>query len=314
VPIGFLITTGLVALGMAASLWPQSRSVLGGIATWLVSAIPNESPFLLFYWLAASTCLAFAQGDLHGTAAWAALGVAIFSFAGMPVLVRRSLRTSDAIEQALDQTIGPDWRHVGPVEAIAQRPPWARVLLTPLPVFHPGVTRISNLSYGAAGRRKRLDLYRRQGGGSGGPVLVHLHGGGFSFLPGRKSFYARRLLFRLAGEGWVCISATYRLQPAASFPDELIDVKKAIAWARAHASEYGGDPDRIVLAGSSFGACLAVLAGFTETTPRSNRDSRRPTPPSQQSSGSMATTAGSTAANRCPPRRSTTQGEAPRRC
>ena len=55
----------------------------------------------------------------------------------------------------------------------------------------------------------------------------------------------------------------YRLQPAARFPDELIDVKKVIAWARARATEYGGDPDRIVLAGSSFGARLATLAGFT---------------------------------------------------
>jgi acetyl esterase/lipase len=128
--------------------------------------------------------------------------------------------------------------------------------------------RISNLRYGDAGRRNRLDLYRRRGGGGGGgPVLIHLHGGGFSFLPGRKSFYARRMLFRLARQGWVCISATYRLQPAASFPDELIDVKKAIAWARAHASEYGGDPDRIVLAGSSFGARLAILAGFTANDP-----------------------------------------------
>jgi acetyl esterase/lipase len=141
------------------------------------------------------------------------------------------------------------------------------VLFAPLPLFHPRVKRIANLSYGDAGRRNRLDVYRPRDGGGGGPVLIHLHGGGFSFLPGRKSFYARRLLFRLAREGWVCISATYRLQPEAKFPDELIDVKKVIAWARARAVEYGGDPDRIVLAGSSFGARLATLAGFTVNDP-----------------------------------------------
>jgi acetyl esterase/lipase len=265
VPIGFLITAGLVALGMAASLWPLARS--GGMVTWLLSSIPNESPFLLFYWLAASTWLAFAQGDLHGAPAWVALGLAAFSFAGTPLLVRRSLRAANAIEQALDRTIGLNWRRGRTGRVIALHPPWARVVLTPLPIFHPGVKRIANLSYGDAGRRNRLDVYRRRGGGSGGPVLIHLHGGGFSFLPGRKSFYARRLLFRLARQGWVCISATYRLQPAASFPDELIDVKKVIAWARMHAAEYGGDPDRIVLAGSSFGARLATLAGFTENDP-----------------------------------------------
>lgn len=94
-------------------------------------------------------------------------------------------------------------------------------------------------------------------------MLIHLHGGGFRLAPGRRSFYARRLLFRLARQGWVCISATYRL----GFPEELIDVKKVIAWTRAHAREHRGDPDRIVLAGSSFGAQLATLAGFTINDP-----------------------------------------------
>ena len=253
-PVGFLITAALMALAMAASLWPPSRSGLLGAVAWLVSAIPNESPFLAFYWMAASTLLAFSQGDLHGHWVWAALGLTVAPFAATPVLVRRSLRAAPAIEQALGRSI-------------PRRPPWARILFAPLPLFHPGVKRISNLSYGDAGRRNRLDLYRRRRGGTGGPVLIHLHGGGFSLAPGRRSFYARRLLFRLARQGWVCISATYRLQPAAAFPDELIDVKRVIAWARAWAIEHGGDPDRIVLAGSSFGARLATLAGFTMNDP-----------------------------------------------
>jgi acetyl esterase/lipase len=134
-----------------------------------------------------------------------------------------------------------------------------------MPLFHSGVRRISNISYGDAGRRNRLDLYRRRGSGSGGPMLIHLHGGGFSLAPGRKSFYARRLLFRLARQGWVCISATNRL--TGEFPDALIDVEKVIAWARAHAIEYGGDPNRMVLVGSSFGARLATLASFTTNDP-----------------------------------------------
>src|SRR5262245_7783282 len=116
---------------MAASLRPPARSELGGMATWLVSAIPNESPFLLFYWFTASTCFAFSQDDLQGAPAWVALGLAIVSFAGTPVLVRRSLRAAYAIERALDQTIGPEWRHSGTVEAIASSPPWARVILAP---------------------------------------------------------------------------------------------------------------------------------------------------------------------------------------
>lgn len=266
-PVGFLITAGLMALGMAASVWQPFRSGLLGLVTWVVSAIPNEAPLLVFYYLLASTWLAFSQGDLHGPRVWVALGLAAAPLAAMPVLVRRSLRAAPAIEQAFDRAIGPRWRHAGAVQSIAPKPPWGRILFAPLPLFHPGVTRMSNIRYGDAGRRNRLDLYRRRGGASGAPVLIHLHGGGFSFAPGRRSFYARRLLFRLARQGWVCISATYRLQPAATFPDELIDVKKVIAWARARASEYGGDPDRIVLVGSSFGARLATLAGFTTNDP-----------------------------------------------
>jgi acetyl esterase/lipase len=263
VPIGFLITLGLVAFGMALSLWPLSRSGPGGLVTWFLSALPNESPFLAFYWMGASTWLAFSQDNLHGTGVWVAVGLATASFAATPVLVRRSLRAAPAIEQALDRGIGPGWRHAGTGQSIAATPPWARIVFAPLPVLHPGVRRIANLRYGDAGRRNRLNLYRRRADSSGGPVLIHLHGGGFSLAPGRKSFYARRLLFRLARQGWVCISATYRLGSAGTFPDDLIDVKKVIAWTHAHAIDYGGDPDRIVLVGSSYGARLATLAGFT---------------------------------------------------
>ncbi|HTU30537.1 MAG TPA: alpha/beta hydrolase [Solirubrobacteraceae bacterium] len=266
-PIGFLITVALVALGMAVSLRPPVRSGLGGVIVWLISAIPNESPFLAFYWLGASTLLALCQGNARGLGIWIPVVVAAASFAGTPVLIRRSLRAAPAIEQALDRDVGPRWRQAVPGARLLTRTPWVRIVLAPLPLFHPGVRRFRNLSYGDAGRRNRLDLYARRTGGTGGPVLIHLHGGGFSLAPGRRSFYARRMLFRLAREGWICISATYRLSPAAAFPDDVIDVKKVIMWARAHAREHGGDPDRIILAGSSYGARLATLAGFTTGDP-----------------------------------------------
>jgi hypothetical protein len=51
-PVGFLITAGLVPLGTAASLWPPVRSGPPGLVSWLVSTIPSESPFLAFYWMA----------------------------------------------------------------------------------------------------------------------------------------------------------------------------------------------------------------------------------------------------------------------
>lgn len=66
----------------------------------------------------------------------------------------------------------------------------------------------------------------------------------------------------------MCISANYRLRPAVTFPDHLIDVKKVIAWAREHARDYGADPSAVFVAGSSSGGQLAALAALTSNDPR----------------------------------------------
>jgi acetyl esterase/lipase len=124
---------------------------------------------------------------------------------------------------------------------------------------------VANISYGDAGRRNRLDLYRHRSRPSGGPVLVYFHGG--TFRSGRKNREARPLLYRLASQGWVCVSANYRLSPAASFPDHQIDAKKVIAWTRRHGHEYGADPSVLVVAGSSAGGHLAALAALTPNHP-----------------------------------------------
>ncbi len=51
------------------------------------------------------------------------------------------------------------------------------------------------------------------------------------------------------------------------FPDQLIDVKKVIAWVREHGHEYGVDPEMVVAAGSSAGGHLASLAALTANDP-----------------------------------------------
>ena len=128
------------------------------------------------------------------------------------------------------------------------------------------VIRVADISYGDAGRQNLLDVYHQRSRPSGGPVLVYLHGG--AFRSGRKNREARPLLYRLASQGWVCISANYRLSPAATFPDHLIDVKKVIAWAREHGHEYGADTGVLFTAGSSAGGHLASMAALTPNDPR----------------------------------------------
>ena len=258
-PVGYLVAVGVTAVGLVLAVWPLSRSGRLGILSWLVSAVPNESPFVAVYWLVATTLLALAQGDLGSPLGRAGLALAcVAALVASPVVVSRSLRARAAVDRALAGSLDG-------ARTAAGRLPWFRIVLAPLPLFRADVRRFANIRYGDAGRRNRLDLYRHRSRPSGGPILIHLHGG--YFRTGRKSFEGRPLLHRLAARGWVCISAEYRLRPAATFPDYVVDVKNVIRWAREHAEEHGADPTQVFLAGSSSGAHLALTAALTANDP-----------------------------------------------
>jgi acetyl esterase/lipase len=265
-PIGYLVTVGLMALAMLLALRPLDRPALLRRASWTLGSVVNESPFVAFYWILAATLLALAQGDLDTPVGWVALGIAGVTFLGTPVLVRRSLEARPAVEAALTDGLGPGWRTtIDPALAAhlrGGRLSWFRILFAPLPFLHRGVGRRRNLSYGDAGRRNRLDVYFHPARPAGAPVLIHLHGGGFHM--GRKSMYSRALLVGLARHGWVCLSANYRLRPRAVFPDYVVDAKKVIAWARSHAAEFGADPTTVFVAGSSAGAHIAATTALTQ--------------------------------------------------
>jgi acetyl esterase/lipase len=164
--------------------------------------------------------------------------------------------------------LGAGWRtaiDADLAQGLRRRPPWARILLLPIFRRRPDVRRVANLSYGDAGRRNLLDLYHHRSRPSGAPVLIHLHGGGYT--RGHKNSQSLPLLYRLASQGWVTISANYRLRPQAQHPDHVIDLKKIIAWVREHAHEYGADPSTLFVAGSSAGGHIAALAALTPNDP-----------------------------------------------
>jgi acetyl esterase/lipase len=71
----------------------------------------------------------------------------------------------------------------------------------------------------------------------------------------------------LAANGWVCVAANYQLSPRVTFPEHLIDCKRALRWIREHVAEHGGDPDFVVVTGGSAGGHLAALVGLTANDP-----------------------------------------------
>jgi acetyl esterase/lipase len=248
---------------------PPGRPRMLARVRWLLGTALN-APFVFCLVLAAATALAISSGDIDSPGAWAVVGAALVTMVGLVVVARRGLRTSSAVERALSQGLGPDWAAAVDAGIDARRHPrlpLARIVLWPFPWLpRPGaVERIRNIRYGDAGRKNLLDLYRHRSHPSRAPTLVYVHGGGF--FSGRKSFEARPLIHRLASHGWVCISANYRLRPAASFPDHLIDLKRVIAWVREHGEEYGADPESVFVAGSSAGGHMAAMAALTPNDP-----------------------------------------------
>ncbi|ROR43448.1 alpha/beta hydrolase [Kitasatospora cineracea] len=219
----------------------------------------NELPFLVLYALAASTALAFAEGDITTTADRLAVALAAVTATGLAVVARRGIRTAPVVRRALAEALGPD-------AGTPHRPPLTRILLHPFLRRRREVVRVPDLRYGDAGPRNLLDVYHHRARPQGGPVLIHFHGGHYD--QGRKNTQSLPLLHRFAARGWVCISANYRLRPAFSHPHHLIDAKKVIAWARAHAPEYGAHPDApVFVSGSSAGGHLAALAALTPNDP-----------------------------------------------
>ena len=254
-PIGYLVSTGLIAPLIWAAVLRRRPRRSSPFRLSYVLGFPLNWPFAVFLIQVASTALAISQSGTGSPVFWIGLGFATLSWPGLVILGRRALGTGPAVERALLEGLGTDWRD-GVDAELAARPRRRR---------H-GVERIANIRYGPAGRRNLLDLYRHRSDFAGdGPTLIYLHPGGFQF--GSKRFGARRLLHRLAGNGWVCVSANYRLLNAAEFPDPLIDVKKVIAWVREHGGEYGADPTTVFLAGSSAGGHLASLAALTPNDP-----------------------------------------------
>ena len=90
------------------------------------------------------------------------------------------------------------------------------------------------------------------------PVVVFFYGGGWS--SGRREDY-RFVGRRLAEAGILAVVADYRTWPTAGFPGFVEDGARAVAWARANAADFGGDPERLFVAGHSAGAQIAALIG-----------------------------------------------------
>jgi len=120
----------------------------------------------------------------------------------------------------------------------------------------------SDLAYaGTDNPRQKLDLFfpEKRVIEKPLPLVVFIHGGGWRNGDKRSGLH-RVAAFVESGE-FVGASIGYRLSGEAIWPAQIHDCKAAIRWLRAHADEFGFDPDRIAVMGSSAGGHLVAMLG-----------------------------------------------------
>ena len=130
-------------------------------------------------------------------------------------------------------------------------------LRQPPPRVPPDVAATFDVRYGeAANSANLLDVYRPKDAAGPLPCVVWIHGG--AWFAGDKRV-CRAL--PLVEHGFVVVSINYRLTSSAPYPAQIQDCKGAVRFLRAHAAEYGIDPNRIGAWGESAGGHLAALLG-----------------------------------------------------
>ena len=113
--------------------------------------------------------------------------------------------------------------------------------------------------------RQRMTVFLPEEGDGPFPAVMFLHGGGWE--AGHFEDSQIKPLLPALAEGVAVIGCGYRLMPDAGFPDDLFDVKAALAFLNEKGPDFGVDPARLMIAGASAGAMLALTAAFSEEMP-----------------------------------------------
>ena len=266
-PLSSWIFLALTAFGALLTVMALVRGTrLGwGNTVWFVGGWLASELALFHIALSALVTAGFwasgALGHLPGRLGLVLLGA---SWLGLLAAQWRARPAGETLEAALAEGLGPKYREQIPATRLGQIPDEVPLgeLVNPFALRRGPVEWLRDVAYGEGHERHSLDIYRPAGGGaSGAPVLLQIHGGGWTF--GNKHEQALPLIYFLVARGWVVVAPNYRLSPQERFPAHLLDVKRAFGWTRRNIARYGGDPDFIAVTGGSAGGHLTALMGLT---------------------------------------------------
>ena len=105
---------------------------------------------------------------------------------------------------------------------------------------------------------EHVDLYPA---GEDAPVLVYVHGGFWALRTAREFGFVAR---GPASRGVAAVVTNYALCPAVTMDEVVRQTRAAVAWAYRNAQTFGGDPERIHVAGHSAGGHLVGMLLATD--------------------------------------------------
>ena len=233
-------------------------------AGWLTSELSHHH----FAWQLLAAGVFVGLGALEAWPGWLGLALTVASWVGLFGLSLRSWRTGSSVEAGLREGLGTAYRSEIPQELAGRldAPLALSRQINPFLLRDSKVRRIKNVAYAPElGFRGKLDLYLPRDGAAGAPVLFQIHGG--AWMVSQKAHQALPLMLRMARAGWVCVAPNYRLSPKATWPDHVVDLKRALAWVKQHVAAHGGDPDFIAVTGGSAGGHLSSLLALSANDP-----------------------------------------------
>ncbi|OBG19331.1 alpha/beta hydrolase [Mycobacterium sp. 852002-51057_SCH5723018] len=266
--IASLVVTAVTALSTLNAYRPLARKRYASLFSWMFGMVVTELPLQTL--VSQLGGLALTSRRLSRPVrilAWMTAGV---SAVGLLNLSKAGHQASGPLTKALDEGLGPArrtdseglWR-LPTGEGTAKTPGVLRMLRIYNDYAHD-----SDISYGPYGRANHLDIWRRPDLDPNGkaPVLFQIPGG--AWTTGNKRGQAHPLMSHLAELGWICVAVNYRHSPRNTWPDHIVDIKRALAWVKEHIADYGGDPDFIAITGGSAGGHLSALAALTPNDPQ----------------------------------------------
>ena len=127
---------------------------------------------------------------------------------------------------------------------------------------------LSNIAYGNRGIDNYLDIYlpkKHMEAQKKRPVVFYIHGGAFCTMSKDTHWVMGR---NFARAGYLVVNINYRLAPKHPYPAGLEDVCEAWNWVYHNIASFGGDRDRVIVAGESAGANLTLALALACVLPR----------------------------------------------